>query len=128
MSATQYQGIPQAMMPLVRGAGITSDVWYRFFQTIWNQVSSGTSTNVTLQGVSNQATAALQAANDAAAGVTAERERALAAEALLQGQITTNANNITTLQGQITNLQNQINGLQTQINTINTRLTNAGIP
>lgn len=128
MSTTQYQGIPQAMMPIVRGAGITSDVWYRFFQTIWNQISSGTPTNVTLQGVEQQASTAQTTANAALSAAEDEANRALAAEAALQQQVTNNANNIITLQGQVTGLQTQINGLQTQINTINTRLTNAGIP
>lgn len=128
MSQSQYQGIPQAMMPVVRSSGIVSDVWYRFFQTIWSQISSGTNTNVTLQGVAEQAATAQTTADNALTAVENETTRAQAAEAALQTQITSNTNNITTLQGQVAALQNTVANLQTQIDTINTRLANAGIP
>ena len=139
---TQFQAMPQSGTPIVTPTGNASDPWYRFFLTLWRQVSSGTTTDITLQTVHSVATGAQQTADNAQNDVIAETQRAVAAEGNLQGQINTFNAQIVNLQGQITaqqglintlrtdvtNLQNTTNGLQTQINTINTRLANAAIP
>lgn len=125
MSQAQFQALPQAAMPIAQSSGTVSDVWYRFFQSLWLQISSGTPVDVTLQGVADQASRAQGTADTNTGSIQAETERATAAEASLQTQIT---NLSAQLVADVTNLQGQITNLQGQINTINQRLTNAGIP
>ena len=133
--SASFQGFPLAVSALVNTDGSMTMPWYRFFQYMWRQVSAGTPADVTLGNVNQNAMDAQQSANNAVNSVAAESERAQAAEAALQGEINTNANNIATLQGQVATLQSQVvtlqgqtSSLQTQINTINGRLANAGIP
>lgn len=121
-----YQGIPQAMTAVLTPGGTMTDLWYRFFQSLWLQISSGVPNTTTLGGVSAavgqaqaDATAAQNTANQAIADVQAEATARAAADTNLQNQI----DGITGA-----DFQGQINSLQTQINTINQRLTNAGIP
>lgn len=125
MSQTQYLGMPTAASAVITANGTMSDIWYRFFRTLWQQVASGAPTSLTLQQVANDVIQAQNDASNAGAAVQAETERATAAEQNLQTQIT---NLSAQLVADVTNLQGQITGLQGQINTINQRLTNAGIP
>jgi hypothetical protein len=90
-----------------------NEAWYRFFQNLWLQVSSGLPNNVTLANTAAAAAAAQQTANNAATAVTDETARAEAAEANLQGQINTNA-------GNINNNTNNINSLNSRFGSVNT--------
>ena len=103
-------------------------MWYRFFHTIWQQVTSGTPSTTTLQGAHDTASDALAAANAASAAVVAERTRAQLVEGALQNAITTLNGQVTSLQATVTALEATTTSLQNQINVINSRLAAAGIP
>lgn len=125
VNPAQYQGMPAALTQIVTPNGTLTSVWFRFFQSLWQRTTSGVASDVTLQGVADDVQVAQGTANNALDAVTAETQRATAAEANLQAQLS----NLEGQQGSdVTNLQNQINSLQSQINTINQRLAAAGIP
>lgn len=124
-TSAQFTGLPSPQALISNPNGGVTSVWFRFFQGLWLQVSSGTPLSLTLAGAHSAAGNASDAAAGAAADVVTERDRALAAEAALQTQIT---NNLTNLQGQINTINGTLGSLQSQITTINNRLAAAGIP
>lgn len=92
-----FQALPAAISQVISPGGVMNEAWYRFFQMIWLKNSSGISNDVTLASVADAAeTAQLSAdaaqttATNAANAVQAETNRAIAAEANLQTQITNN--------------------------------------
>lgn len=94
-----YQGLPAAISQVISAGGVMNEAWYRFFQMVWLKNSSGIANDVTLASVADAAeTAQLSAdqaqstATNAANAVQAETNRAIAAEAGLQTQITNNNN------------------------------------
>jgi hypothetical protein len=115
-----YQGLPQAMSQVIAPGGTMNEIWYRFFQMMWMKTSSGISNDITLASVADTAQTALDTANNAQSDATvaqnmvqAETERAEGVETNLQGQITTNANNIASESnrwGQANNFGNTVGG------------------
>lgn len=127
-TGARFQAFPQAMSSVINPDGTMRLLWYRFFQTLWLQVCSGTTSDITLYNA-NKTAAVTQG------DLAAEVNRATAAEANLQNQVnslsasvTGNNTAIAALQGQVAGLNTTVAGLQSQINTINDRLTAAGIP
>lgn len=123
-----FQAIPPADSWFLTINGGVNPVWYRFLNSLWQHVSEGTPSTITLQGAHNIANTAQATAVDASNDVVAERARAQLVEGSLQGEIDTLNTHVTTLQTAVATLQSTVTSLQSQINTINSRLAAAGIP
>lgn len=127
-TAAQFQGIPQSISAVLAANGTMNDAWYRFFQTLWLQISSGTPNSVTLQGVSAAAAAAQTAADNAQAAANAAQGTANQAISDIAAETARAEAAEANLQAQLDNVNAALTGLQGQINVINQRLANAGIP
>lgn len=126
--SAQFQGMPQALMALTTPTGAVSDVWYKFLQTLWLQVSSGTSSGITLQGLYTQMQADEQAISAAQSAANQAQTTANTALSTAQGAESSAGAANSAVAAETSRAEGAEANLQNQINTINQRLANAGIP